>query len=69
MAVGLRDYIPQMSLAAVAAGADAIMLEVHNDPEHARRAMAIRRCCPEMFCQTDAADCAPSPTRSVDADL
>jgi 3-deoxy-7-phosphoheptulonate synthase len=30
--VGLRDFVPQMSLAAVAAGADAIMLEVHNSP-------------------------------------
>ncbi|MEO5722279.1 MAG: 3-deoxy-7-phosphoheptulonate synthase, partial [Chthoniobacterales bacterium] len=29
-AVGLRAYIPQMSLAAIAAGADAIMLEVHQ---------------------------------------
>lgn len=31
-AVGLRDFIPQMSIAAVAAGADAIMLEVHDSP-------------------------------------
>ncbi len=35
-AVGLRAYIPQMALAAVAAGADAIMLEVHNSPEEAK---------------------------------
>ena len=34
--IGLRDYIPQMSLAAVAAGADALMIEVHHDPERAR---------------------------------
>lgn len=34
--IGLRDYIPQMALAAVAAGADALMIEVHNDPERAR---------------------------------
>ncbi len=34
--IGLRDYVPQMSLAAVAAGADALMIEVHNDPERAR---------------------------------
>lgn len=34
--VGLRDFVPQMSLAAVAAGADALMIEVHDDPEHAR---------------------------------
>lgn len=34
--IGLRDYIPQMSLAAVAAGADAVMIEVHDQPERAR---------------------------------
>ena len=31
--IGLREFIPQMALAAVAAGADAIMLEVHDSPE------------------------------------
>ncbi len=35
-AVGLRAFIPQMSLAAVAAGADAIMLEVHESPAVAK---------------------------------
>ncbi|MEP6955520.1 MAG: 3-deoxy-7-phosphoheptulonate synthase [Chthoniobacterales bacterium] len=34
--VGLRAFVPQMALAAVAAGADAIMLEVHNSPESAK---------------------------------
>lgn len=34
--VGLREFIPQMSLAAVAAGADAVMLEVHESPESAK---------------------------------
>ena len=34
--IGLREFIPQMSLAAVAAGADALMIEVHDDPEQAR---------------------------------
>src|SRR6476469_1501269 len=34
--VGLRAFVPQMSLAAVAAGADAIMLEVHNSPVDAK---------------------------------
>ena len=34
--VGLRDFVPQMSLAAVAAGADAIMLEVHDSPDIAK---------------------------------
>ena len=32
---GIRRRVPAMALASVAAGADAIMLEVHNDPEHA----------------------------------
>lgn len=34
--VGLRAFVPQMSLAAIAAGADAIMLEVHDSPESAK---------------------------------
>jgi 3-deoxy-7-phosphoheptulonate synthase len=34
--VGLRAFIPQMSLAAVAAGADAIMMEVHDSPDVAK---------------------------------
>ena len=34
--IGLREFVPQMSLAAVAAGADALMIEVHFDPEHAQ---------------------------------
>lgn len=35
-AVGLRAFVPQMSLAAVAAGADAIMIEVHDSPDIAK---------------------------------
>jgi 3-deoxy-7-phosphoheptulonate synthase len=34
--IGLRDFVPQMALAAVAAGADAIMLEVHDSPQFAK---------------------------------
>jgi 3-deoxy-7-phosphoheptulonate synthase len=34
-APGRRDWVPSMSLAAAAAGADGIIVEVHNDPEHA----------------------------------
>jgi 3-deoxy-7-phosphoheptulonate synthase len=34
--IGLREHIPSMALAAVAAGADAVMVEVHNSPEHAK---------------------------------
>ena len=34
--VGLRAFVPQMSLAAVAAGADGIMLEVHDSPDRAK---------------------------------
>lgn len=46
--IGLREYIPQMSLAAVAAGADALMIEVHDEPERARSdgEQALR---PEIF--------------------
>jgi 3-deoxy-7-phosphoheptulonate synthase len=34
-APGRRDWVPSMSLAAAAAGADGIIVEVHSDPEHA----------------------------------
>jgi 3-deoxy-7-phosphoheptulonate synthase len=34
-AAGRRDWVEPMSLAAAAAGADGIIVEVHNDPEHA----------------------------------
>ena len=34
-ATGNRDLIGSTTLAAIAAGADGVMLEVHNDPEHA----------------------------------
>jgi len=33
---GLRRFVPTLALAGVAAGADALFLEVHDDPEHAR---------------------------------
>ena len=32
---GRRDKVPPMARAAVAAGADALLIEVHHDPEHA----------------------------------
>src|SRR6201996_3127687 len=34
--IGLREHVAAMALAAVAAGADAIMVEVHNSPEMAK---------------------------------
>jgi 3-deoxy-7-phosphoheptulonate synthase len=34
-APGRRDWVPAMSMAAAAAGADGIIVEVHNDPERA----------------------------------
>jgi 3-deoxy-7-phosphoheptulonate synthase len=33
--IGLRDKVPPMARAAVAAGADGLIIEVHNDPDHA----------------------------------
>jgi len=33
--VGRRDFVPPMALAAVAAGADGMMVEVHPDPDNA----------------------------------
>ena len=35
-ATGRRDLIAPMARAAIAAGADGLMIEVHPDPEHAR---------------------------------
>ncbi len=32
---GRRDQVPPMARAAVAAGADALLMEVHHDPDHA----------------------------------
>jgi 3-deoxy-7-phosphoheptulonate synthase len=34
--IGLREFVPQMALAAIAAGADAVMIEVHNSPQFAK---------------------------------
>jgi 3-deoxy-7-phosphoheptulonate synthase len=33
--IGRRDYVPAMARAAVAAGADGLIMEVHYDPDHA----------------------------------
>ena len=35
-AAGIADMVHPLSLAAAAAGADGIMIEVHNDPQHAK---------------------------------
>jgi 3-deoxy-7-phosphoheptulonate synthase len=32
---GRRDYVPPMALAALAAGAHGLLIEVHPDPDHA----------------------------------
>ena len=32
---GKRDYVPPMALAALAAGADGLLIEVHSDPDRA----------------------------------
>ena len=32
---GRRDYVPSMALAALAAGADGLLLEVHPEPDRA----------------------------------
>ena len=34
-AIGIRMFVPQMALAAVMAGADGLLLEIHNKPEKA----------------------------------
>jgi 3-deoxy-7-phosphoheptulonate synthase len=32
---GIRELVVPMSLAAIAAGSDGLMIEIHNNPEHA----------------------------------
>ncbi|MBX6332278.1 MAG: 3-deoxy-8-phosphooctulonate synthase, partial [Gemmatimonadaceae bacterium] len=32
---GAREFIPRLTLAAVAAGADGLFMETHPDPDHA----------------------------------
>jgi 3-deoxy-7-phosphoheptulonate synthase len=34
-AMGRRDKVPSMALAALAAGADGLLIETHHDPDHA----------------------------------
>lgn len=34
-ATGIARYVKPMAMAAVAAGADGLIIEVHNDPQHA----------------------------------
>ena len=53
--IGLREFIPQMSLAAVAAGADALMIEVHHEPEPRAGATANRPCAGSV-CRSGRAD-------------
>lgn len=47
-AVGIRDKVPQMALASIAAGADGILVECHNHPEKALSDGA-QSLLPEMF--------------------
>ena len=34
-AIGIARFVPSLAMAAVAAGADGLIIEVHNDPKHA----------------------------------
>jgi 3-deoxy-7-phosphoheptulonate synthase len=34
--IGLREFVPQMALASLAAGADALLIEVHDSPDLAK---------------------------------
>src|SRR5450631_1610814 len=48
--VGRRDKVAPMARAAVAAGADGLLIEVHNDPDHAKSDGA-QSLYPEQFAQ------------------
>ncbi len=47
-ATGIRDQVPPMARAAVAAGADGIMIEIHDDPENAL-SDGLQALLPEMY--------------------
>ncbi len=52
---GRRDKVPPMARAAVAAGADGLLIEVHNDPDHAlfeRAVQRLKRLCDESHVGT-----------------
>ena len=48
-ATGMAKLVPPLALAAVAAGADGLMIEVHNDPAHAL-SDGPQSLTPEQFC-------------------
>jgi 3-deoxy-7-phosphoheptulonate synthase len=50
-ATGIARLVPPMALAATACGADGLIIEVHNDPPHARCDGAQSQT-PEMFAET-----------------
>ncbi|HOO25763.1 MAG TPA: 3-deoxy-7-phosphoheptulonate synthase [Clostridiales bacterium] len=50
-ATGYSRFVAPMAVAAVAAGADGLMIEVHNDPEHAL-SDGIQSQTPEQFAKT-----------------
>ncbi|MBR2344705.1 MAG: 3-deoxy-7-phosphoheptulonate synthase [Lentisphaeria bacterium] len=49
-AVGMVEFIPQLSLASLAAGADGLMIEVHNNPANAK-CDGLQSLTPEQFDQ------------------
>ena len=49
-AVGISEFVPPLALAAVAAGADGLMIEVHNDPAHAK-CDGLQSLTPEQFAE------------------
>ena len=50
-ATGRSELVPSMALAAVAAGTDGLIIEVHNDPPHAL-CDGVQSQTPEMFAKT-----------------
>jgi 3-deoxy-7-phosphoheptulonate synthase len=48
---GIRSLVPPMSKAAVAAGADGLLLEVHHDPDNSMTGDGVQSLFPEQFDQ------------------
>jgi 3-deoxy-7-phosphoheptulonate synthase len=48
---GIRSYVPAMAKAAVAAGADGLIIEVHHDPDNSMTGDGVQSLFPDQFNQ------------------
>ena len=48
---GIRSYVPAMAKAAIAAGADGLIVEVHHDPDNSMTGDGVQSLFPDQFNQ------------------